>query len=346
MNVYRTATTVRKLSREGSTKAYGMPRQERLDFKNAVHYARVRGRDGSEIFFDAQAFRHFPQARRQSAPHVLRFELLLADACGQCGIMLHAYSLEPNSGILVVRTAGAPLHAFMQRLCGRYSLYRRAGGFAGEHGIFGARYESRVIAPEYLPHAVRRTHRSPIASGLCRQRVDYPFSSDRAYAGEPASLPLEMTHVKIALEQRGYFGLRGYQEFMDKDETPYVANLFSNGSLLDSRIVGDKVFVQQARYMSAHPPAPPTREQLIEAVARLLNKAPADIFSATHVGVLGRALVAWYGLRTNAATVSEMGRWFSITGATLTHAIRHHRNVTPDIFNLAVLPGLDASFGG
>jgi hypothetical protein len=129
---------------------------------------------------------------------------------------------------------------------------------------------------------------------------------------------------------------------MDQDETHHVAALLSQGSPLDSRIVGDKVFVQKARHMAAHPAPPPTREQLIEGVARLLHTTPTKIHSATHIGVLGRALVAWYGSRSGAATLSEAGQWFSVTGATLGQAIRHHRGVTPDLFNLVSLPEVEA----
>jgi hypothetical protein len=243
--------------------------------------------------------------------------------------------LEPNSGILVVQRAGAPLQAFMQRLCGRFSRYLRAGGLAGGHRVFGARYDSKVIAPEYLPHAVRRAHSSPVVNGLCQRRVDYPFSSERAYTGEQAHIPITMTDFRTALELKGHFGPRGYRNFMDQDETPYVAKLWSHGSPLDPRIVGDKVFVQKARHMAAHPAAPPTREELIAPVARLLNKTPADIYSATRVGALGRSLVAWYGVRSGTATLTAVGRWFSVSGATLGQGIRHHREIRPELFNLA-----------
>jgi putative transposase len=322
-----------------------MPRHERLDFKDAIHYATVRGRDGSEIFFDAHTFRRFPHTPRQYAPHVVRFELLLAEACTECGAILHGYCLEPNSGILILQTAGAPLQAFMRRLCGRYSRYLRAAGFVGGHGVFGARYDSKIVAPEYLPHAVRRAHRSPVLAGLCRRPLDYPFSSERAYTGEFAQIPITTAALRTALELKGHFGSRGYREFMGQDETPYVENLLSNGAPLDSRIIGDRVFVQKARHMVAHPLPPPTREQLIEGVASLLHKTPVDILSATPVGALGRALVAWYGVRAGVATLTQMGHWFSVTSATLGQGIRHHRSVTPALFDLAVLPGLEIGAG-
>lgn len=321
-----------------------MPRRNRLDFRDAIHYVCLRGRNGSEIFFRSQIFMHAPRAPRQCAPHAIKLEAMLADICAQCGTLLYGYCVEPNSGIFVLRTGDVPMHAFMQRLCGGYSRYLRAAGFAVERGVFGDRYESRIVAPEYLPHAVRRAHRSPVLNGLCRRRVDYAFSSDRAYGGESAAVPLETRDVKIALEEKGYFGLRGYRDFMDKEETSHVANLFSNGSPLDPRVIGDRVFAQQARHLAAHPPVRPTREQLIEAVARLINRPPADVYSETHMGVLGRALVAWYGLRSGAATLTEMGRWFSVTGATLGQGIRHHRGASPDLFKLAALSSVKARF--
>lgn len=319
-----------------------MPRHERLDFKDAIHYVSLRGRNDADIFLDAGSIRQFSVNARGGAPRALKFELLLAASCEECGAVLHAYCLQPNAGTLVLRTAGTPLRVFMQRLCGGYSRYLHSAGFAERRSVFCGRYDSKVVAPQYLPHAVRRAHRSPIVNGLCRRRVDYPFSSERSYTGEAVSLALSMVEMKSALEHRGLFGLRGYREFMDQEETHYVANLLSKGSPLDSRIVGDKVFVQRARYLAATSSKSPTRAQLVDAVARFLNGSPADIVSATHVGVLGRALVAWYGQRMGAATLTEMGCWFSITGAALGQAIRNHRGATPDLFGLNGLPGLEA----
>src|ERR1700719_799894 len=105
-----------------------MPRIERLDFKDAIHYVRLRGAEGSEIFFQADSLRDFLHSSRSNVPHTLRFEHQLDAACTECGAILHGYSLEPNSAILVLQSAGAALQAFMQRLCSQYSRYLRAGG--------------------------------------------------------------------------------------------------------------------------------------------------------------------------------------------------------------------------
>src|SRR5258708_27218197 len=101
-----------------------------------------------------------------------------------CGTILHGYCLEPNSGILVLQTAGMSLQSVMQRLCSRYSRYLRADGLVEGRRVFGGRYDSKVVAPEYLPHVVRRAHRSPILAGRCWAGGGLFISSARGGVGE------------------------------------------------------------------------------------------------------------------------------------------------------------------
>lgn len=315
-----------------------MPRRQRLDFKDAIHCVRLRGRQGACIFFDPAILAHSVQVPRQHAPGVLRFEALLNVCCEECAATLYAYCIQPNTATLVLQTSGAPLAAFMRRLSGQYSRGRSAASGPAVPTAFASRYETQVIAPEYLPYAVRRVHRMPVETGLCRRGMDYPFSSERAYTGEATTLPLDLSGVRVQLQQKGYLGFRGYRAFMDQEDSPYLAKLFAQGSPLDPRIVGRKSFVQLARYLASHPSPVPTREQLMDGVAQLLGHTAAELFTATHVGVLGRALVAWYGLRSGAATLTEMGRWFSVTGATLGQAMHQHRQKTPGLFGLRDWP--------
>jgi hypothetical protein len=322
-----------------------MSRRERLDFSGAMHYVRLSGRDGSAIFLDSAGSERPTQMDRRSAPNARKFELLLAEACNEYGAVLHAYSVEPNAATLVLQVAGAPLSALMRQLCGQYSRHLHSVLPLSAGGVFRARYDSLIVAPEYLPHAVRRAHRSPVVAGVCRRRVDHPFSSERAYAGESPAVPLTIVDVNTALKQKGYAGRRGYHRFMDQAETPYVRSLFDRGSPRDRRIVGGAVFVQYARQCAAHPSIPPTREQLLAGVATLLNVGPAQILALTRIGVLGRALVASYGLRAGSATLTQMARWFSMAPASLGQAMSRHRHLRPNLFNLVALPGLEGIIG-
>jgi putative transposase len=307
--------------------AIGMPRRQRLDFQDAIQYVRLRGREGASIFFDRAILLDTGQSPRLNAPGVRRFEALLAGTCEECGTTLLAYSIEPNAASIVMQITGAPLAAVMRRLSGQYS---RDLGMSIGHARFARRYASQVVSPEYLTYAVRRVHRCPVEAGLCRRSIGYPFSSERAYMGEPSPLPLDFLPVRMALRQKGHAGMRGYREFMTQPDSQYVAKLFAQGSPLDARIIGAKPFVQQARYIATHPSPLPTREELIDGVARLLNLSVDTIHSHTLVGARARALVAARGLRSRAATLAEVGRWFSVTGATLGQAIQHHRKQSRD----------------
>jgi hypothetical protein len=317
-----------------------LSRPHRLDFHGAIHLVHVRGKESSNIYFDADVLERETVERWRSVSHLVRFFTLLDACCSECAAQLFAYCVEPNAASFVMRTWGSPLEACMQRLKGRYSRYLHSAQVLPKNITpFASRYESKVVAPEYLPHAVRRVHAQPLQSGLARRAIDYPFSSAVAYVGERAPLHLETGAVWRALEFKGLFGLRGYREFMEKAETAHVAELFEQGSPFDARIVGAQRFVAQAKYAAAHPPESLTREQLIDGVAQLMGTAPQAFFGEGHQAVLGRALVAWFALRAGSASVREVASWFGVTAATVGRGIRHYRRVSPALFE-QLLPGI------
>jgi putative transposase len=314
-----------------------MPRLGRLEFKGAIYSVQLRGPDGAAIFFDASILRQPADVQKSCAPHLERFEHLVDKLCLECAINLYAYCVEPNRVGLTIRTDGLPLHLFIQRLSSQYSRYLRMRSGEKPSRVWGSRYVSRLVAPEYLPHAVRRIHRAPFDTGSGNQMFAYPFSSACAYLGAAAALPLLISPVMSQLAAKGYPGVRGYRAFMNLYDSPYVVRLFEHGAALDPRIVGSKLFVSQAHHLAAHPVRPISKDDLIAAVAGLLATTPAAIHSSTPTGILGRALVAWYGLRSGAATLTEMARWFEITGATLGQAMHHHRLSSPDLFRMTPL---------
>jgi hypothetical protein len=158
--------------------------------------------------------------------------------------------------------------------------------------------------------------------------------------GVRAPVRLETDAVWRALERRGMFGLRGYRDFMEKAETPHVAELFDQGSPLDARVVGGNLFVAQVRDAAAHPPSPVTKDQLLAGVEKLLGAEPGALPAAGHQAVLGRALVAWYALRVGIASLREVGTWFGVSGATLGKGIRRYRGVSPELFARKTLRGI------
>jgi hypothetical protein len=318
-----------------------LSRLHRLDFHGAIQIVHMRGRKGFNIYFEPSVLNGPSAERWSSVPHLRQFLRLLNECCSECGAQLFGYCIEPNDASLVLRTTGAPLDACMRRLGGRYSRYLHVEQILPKSVCpFAARYESKVLAPEYLLHALRRVHGCALRAGLARRAVDYPFSSAPAYVGGRARVRLETDVVWRALERKGLFGLHGYREFMEKAETPHVTMLFEQGSALDARVVGGRLFVAQVTDAMRHPPVPATREQLLAGVAKLLAE-PGASFSTGPQAVLGRALVAWYALRLGIASLREVGLWFELSGATLGKGIRHYRRVSPELFQRNSLPGIE-----
>jgi hypothetical protein len=327
--------------REICGKEYRLSRPHRLDFHGAIHIVHVRGREGFNIYFDASVLPRGSGERWRNVPHLLRLLQLLDECCLECGAQLFGYCVEPNDCSLILRTLGAPLDACMQRLGGRYSRYLHSEQVLPKTLCpFAARYESKVLAPEYLPHALRRVHARVLEAGLARRAVDYPFSSAPTYMGVRARVRLETEALWRALELKGLFGLRGYREFMERAESPHITELFDHGSPLDARVIGGRTFVIQARDAAGHPPVPATREQLIAGVAQILGAEVRELSDGGHKGVLGRALVAWYAVRLGASNLREVATWFDVSGATLGKGIRHYRRVSPELFERQTLPGI------
>lgn len=302
-----------------------MPRRKRLDFYGAMHLVSLRGRVGSSIFFDADALM-LPAAQMYSRASNLRhFELLLAESCDECASVVHAFAWEPNSASLVVQTQGVPLSSVMGRLCGRYSKYLHdQGKIVGRQRAFQSRYDSKIVAPEYLTHAIRRVESIPVAAGYCKNPLEYPFSSCRRLgdARPPWLAATARTPIRNS-EAR-------------QPEADYVSALFAHGSKWDQRVVGDRVFVLKVAREAGLAMRTPSRKQIVDAVTLLLNKTVTAPGTLRSLEVLKRALVARYAIRSGAATLTEVGRWFSVTPAALRDGIDRYREQVPYLFNASL----------
>ncbi len=221
----------------------------------------------------------------------------------------------------------------MARVCGRYSKYlHERGQLVGRDRVFESRYDAKVVAPEYLVHAIRRVERVPVELGLCRVPMEYAFSSSRRLGeGRPGWLA-------SSLRSSGGAGQRA--EAVRRAVTPLetshglVASLFDRGSRLDKRVVGDQAFVEWVYREAQRRPTPPTREQLISAVNRLLSRAATDVLEEGSYEALKKALVACHAVRNGAATLTEVGGWYGVTAAALRGGINRYRHLLPKLFVL------------
>lgn len=299
-----------------------MPRRVRLEFQGATHWVRLIAEK-----------RHARSSGWIAAAEGKSIEQALSQACMECGANLHAYYIGEGRMAFLAHTRGSSMSSLMQRLSSRYYHLLRASAHPTDEKLANRRYDSKVVAPDYAPYVVRRIHNIPVISGLCAQRIDYPFSSERAYLGEASRVTLDMAPLMNALEQRGYFGLRGYRQFMAKNDTPRVAELLTRGAAADPRIIGDPEFVQLAlRAAATRTNSSSSLDGLVLTVSELMGQPPSIVRSRTRLGTLARALVAWYGVRQGVSSLAATARAFGVTTAALGQAMRRHRAASARLF--------------
>ncbi len=107
---------------------------------------------------------------------------LIAEWCGQCGVVVWAYCLMPNHvHLIVVPESEDSLRRAIGEAHRRYT--RRVNFREGWRGhLWQGRFASFVMDESYLLNCARYVERNPVRAGLCKRAVDYPWSSAAAHA--------------------------------------------------------------------------------------------------------------------------------------------------------------------
>ena len=144
-----------------------MPRQNRVQFDNAVYHIMNRGIDKNDIFFNNKSYEIFIE--------------LLDKLCLKFDIKIHAYCLMTNHFHILLQTPKANLGLFMQSLGSSYA--QRINKFVKRDGpLFRGRYKAKLVVDDcYFLNLNRYIHQNPYKIGL--DIDDYPWSSYRTYIG-------------------------------------------------------------------------------------------------------------------------------------------------------------------
>ncbi len=309
-----------------------MSRAKRMEFPGAINLVQISGSAGGQVFFDRAALKGFPRNVRLRARHEQHFESLLWESCEQYRAVVHGYEVEPNDAMLVIETLGAPLSWIMHDLLGRYASYAIAEGRVLKgHQPFPYRYRVQIVEPRKLPYVVRQIHQRPLKAGLCIHRANYPFGSDAIYWGRRERPPCFVIEPTLeALARIGYVGLRGYIEFICQHGTPAIEEL------LLRKVIGEESFAIEVVELCKMSWPTWSKEELIGAVCAALEFPLNVIYSSTHMGAIARAVVAWCAMRTGTAKLSQVARWFGLTGSDLRYLIRQHQNTKAQFFQRAI----------
>ena len=157
---------------------------------------------------------------------------LLALVVERHGWHLLCYCLMPNHIHLMVETPEANLGAGMQWLQSRY-----VRAFNDRHHRTGALFERRYKSPmvtsdEALVRLVGYIVGNPIAAGLCKRALDWPWSSHATFANG-GSAPAWIAHQRLVDYVEGATGSSCYLEIVaaaERRALSPLANCVSKGS--------------------------------------------------------------------------------------------------------------------
>lgn len=307
-----------------------MARPKRYDFHGAIHLVTIRGYSDGRLFYDPRVFRNFPDNPRAHAPDAEYFEHLLWDICEQYDGRVHAYVMESNTALIAIQRHGAPLSWIVHDLLARFSMYLVERNRLPE-GVkpFPRRYKAQIVQATKLPYVVRYLHRREVVADSRRRAVNHPFSSNLIYCGRrPRPHCFVVSATREALEPLGYLGANAYLEFMARSDSPAIAFMLSR------HIIGESNFGQSVSERHHKPPPVPSPDEILLGVTTTLLHIQARVAcSSTHLGALARALVAWYAMRTGAAQIGTVAKWFGVTSSDLRYLIRRHRQKNPGYFS-------------
>ena len=140
-----------------------MPRQARRRSESGIYHVMLRGINQQQIFEDNEDCEKFLQ--------------ILKDCKAVSGYKLFAYCLMGNHIHLLVQEGDEPIEQVMKRVASRFvywynTKYQRIGH------LFQDRFKSEPVEDDsYFLTVLRYIHQNPVKAGLCKNIVDYEFSS-------------------------------------------------------------------------------------------------------------------------------------------------------------------------
>jgi len=285
-----------------------MPRKPRLHVPGGFYHVILRG-NHREPLFNTRGDRAYLNA-------------IVGDVATRFGLRILAYCWMTNHLHLALRVGETPLAQPMQRLAMRYSRHvHRDAGQVGH--LFERRYRAILVdADRYLLSLVRYIHLNPVVAGMVAEPMAYPWSSHQDYLGRRTVAWLDTDFVL------GMFGSTvgaarvRYARFMrvcaDDDRA-----LFERHEARDARALEPE---QPVVAPVEAKPAPVDRETLEQIASRHCERdgiTVAELACPSRERRLSRAraAIALEALATDAATLTEVARFFGRSTSALAQSM-------------------------
>lgn len=283
-----------------------MARPLRVQYPDAWYHVMNRGRRGENIFTDDLDYKSFIA--------------LLQETCSMWKIRIAAYCLMSNHYHVLIQTPEGNLDRCMRHINGIYTQrYNRRHHHDGQ--VFRGRYKSLLVdADNYLLELVRYIHRNPVRAGIVTRLKDYPWSSHKGYmSGKEPWVCSDF--VLSVLEQNKSVQLKSYINFVNKEDSKEIKNLFSRKNL--PSVFGDESFVERIRErffrLKPHAEIPETKlltcriDEIKDAVSKFYNVSQEVlVISRRGVGNEPRNVALYLARHYTGKKLVEIGRTFNI----------------------------------
>ncbi|MBI3301593.1 MAG: transposase [Deltaproteobacteria bacterium] len=277
-----------------------MARKPRIEFPGACYHVLTRGNHRQVIFHDA-ADRAYYLERLEHYRHRYRFRL-------------YAYVLMANHVHLLLETGVVPLAKIMQGLQFTYTRYYNRRYRKVGH-LFQGRYQAILVDRDtYLRELVRYVHLNPARLRPPGDPRRYPWSSHRAYLGEPSPVKVETALVLGQFGSRVGRARHAYGQFMAAGRS--LGHQGKYYETVDQRFLGDPRFVaavqRQVRGARESAGGPPVVAfpRLVQAVAQMQHLEPQALLRSDRrrVGGNARAMLVYLAREWGGLSTKELGR--------------------------------------
>jgi len=286
-------------------------RKPRVHYPTALYHVILRGNGGQEIFFSKQD--HF------------RFYLLLQEGVERYGHRIHAFCLMDNHIHLAIQVGDIALARIIQNISFRYTRWVNWRGGRTGH-LFQGRYKAVLVdADSYLLRLTSYIHLNPVRSGIVREPENYPWSGHRAYLGLETIPWLTTDWVLSMFSSNVKRARRVYGKFVEEGKGGGHQREFGGGSEIDSRFLGDEIFIDK---FSAQSYERWRRKMTVGEIVSCVCKQ----FSLKEQVLSGlgkdrrlskvRAIAAWLVLDSGVLTLAELSKWVNRDPSTLSTSAR------------------------
>lgn len=278
-----------------------MARPLRVEYAGALYHITSRGNARQDIY-------RADEDRDE-------FLALLGQVCERYQWLCHAYCLMSNHYHLLIETGRPSLSKGMRQLNGVYTqFYNRRYNRVGH--VFQGRYKAIMVERDsYLLELCRYIVLNPVRAQMVRSARDWPWSSYRATAGLSEAIPALTTDWVL-----GNFGkqksraMAGYRVFVaegKKQPSPWQ-------QLKNQVFLGSDDFVEDVQCKMRD-------DQSLDSVPKPQKLSPPKplSFYKTHYPereAMARAYLSGH------YTLSEVGKVFSKSYATVARAVRAYEN--------------------